>query len=415
MLRALNREVCDYVPCCFMSFTALRKRVNENLYALVDAERDLGLDSMLFVPAASRPQRPEHPDLRGLPVRFSPQVETRSWEENGDGAARILHREFHTPDGVLSTNVQMSDDWPYGDKIPFVGDYCVPRALSHLVTSSADLPALAHLLVPPTSQDVAAFQQEAERARAFADSRGVLLAGGWGVGADMLNWLCGMETLMILTHTSPDMVVSLFEMVHQWNKQRMEVVLSEGVDLYIRRAWYEGCDFIPLKFYHDVVLPTLKAEVDLAHERNAKFGYICSSGLLPMLDYLLEAGVDVLIGVDPVQGTRTDLKEIKAKVGNRMCLWGGVSGAITVEMGTEEDVRVAVRQALRALGPLGFILSPVDNITVDAPKTWKNLEVFRDAWRSHRDPCNSSDDGKQSSSENDANSNPLAVESCGEP
>ena len=384
MLRALNRETCDYVPCCFMSFTAMRKRVNEDLYALVDAERALGLDSMLFIPTASRLERPEHPDLRGLPVRFSPEVESRSWKEAGAGGAQILHREFRTPDGVLSTSIQITDDWPYGDQIPFVGDYCVPRALRHLVTNASDLPALAHLLAPPTEADVAAFGDEATRAHDFARARGILLVGGWGVGADMLNWLCGVEPLMILTHTEPAMAAELFEMVHRWNRRRMEVVLSAGVDLYIRRAWYEGCDFIPRKFFGDVVLPRLKAEVDLAHEKGAKFGYICSSGLLPILDDLLAAGVDVLIGVDPVQGTSTNLAEIKSKAGRRMCLWGGVSGAITVEMGSEEELRSAVRQAVRVLGPEGFILSPVDNITVDAPRTWSNLEVFRDEWQACR-------------------------------
>jgi uroporphyrinogen-III decarboxylase len=390
MLCALNREACDYVPCCFMSFTALRKRVNEDLYALVDAEQALGLDSMLFLPTASRIERPEHPDLRGLPVRFGPEVRWRYWQEEGADGMRMLHREFQTPAGVLSTSVQITDDWPYGDQIPFVADHCVPRALRQLVTSPADLPALAHLLAPPTSEDIAAFHQEAERARAFVCNRGVILVGGWGVGADMLNWLCGVEQLMILMQTNPDFVADLFEMVYRWNKRRMEVVLSAGVDLYIRRAWYEGCDFIPRKFYREVVLPRLKAEVDLAHEMGARFGYICSSGLLPMLDYHLAAGVDVLIGLDPIQGTSTNLQEIKARIGDRMCLWGGVSGAITVEMGTEDEVRSAVEQALRTLGPQGFILSPVDNITVDAPKTWSNLEVFRDAWRSHRVPCGSS-------------------------
>jgi hypothetical protein len=364
----------------------MRKRVNEDLYALVDVERALGLDSMLFLPAASRAQRPEHPDLRGLPVRFGPQVQSRSWQEEGADGACLLHREFRTPDGVLSTSIQLTDDWPYGDEIPFVGDYCVPRALQQLVTGPADLPALAHLLVPPTQEDIAAFQQEAERARAFASRRGVLLAGGWGVGSDMLDWLCGMNPLTISTHTNPDFVAQLLEMVHVWNKRRMEVVLSAGVDLYIRRAWYEGCDFIPRKFYREAVLPRLKAEVELAHQQGAKFGYICSSGLLPMLEYYLEAGVDVLIGLDPIQGTNTNLQQIKAKVGDRMCLWGGVSGAITVEMGSEAEVREAVRQALRILGPQGFILSPVDNITLDAPKTWSNLEVFLDAWRAHRVP-----------------------------
>jgi hypothetical protein len=102
MLCALSRDACDYVPCCFMSFTALRKRVNEDLYTLVDAERAFGFDSVLFIPSASRLERPEHPDLRGLPVRFTPEVQCRSWKEAGAGGSGIMHREFRTPDGLLS-------------------------------------------------------------------------------------------------------------------------------------------------------------------------------------------------------------------------------------------------------------------------------------------------------------------------
>ena len=102
-----------------------------------------------------------------------------------------------------------------------------------------------------------------------------------------------------------------------------------------------------------------------------------------MLDFLLEAGIDVLIGVDPVQDTRMDLALLKERVGDRMCLWGGVSGAVTVEMGNEEEVRLAVRQAVETLGPTGFVLSPVDNITVDAPETWYNIGVFMEEWRKH--------------------------------
>jgi hypothetical protein len=67
-------------------------------------------------------------------------------------------------------------------------------------------------------------------------------------------------------------------------------------------------------------------------------------------------------------------------LGGEVCLWGGVSGAITVEMGTAEEVRLAVERAMDALGPEGFILSPVDNITVDAPRTWRNVDVLIDAW-----------------------------------
>ena len=58
-----------------------------------------------------------------------------------------------------------------------------------------------------------------------------------------------------------------------------------------------------------------------------------------------------------------------------------MSGAITVELGAESEVRTAVRKAIETLGPEGFVLSPVDNITVDTPQTWRNIEAFIDEWR----------------------------------
>ena len=172
-------------------------------------------------------------------------------------------------------------------------------------------------------------------------------------------------------------------MIHVWNKARMAVVLSAPVDLYICRAWYEGCDFVTPPFYREVILPHLKAEVDLAHDRGAKFGYICSSGTKPLLDFYREAGIDTLIGVDPVQGTYTDVPLLKEKLGDRVCLWGGVSGAVTVELGAEAEIRAAAREAVETLGPTSFVLSPIDNITVDAPLTWQNIDIFSDEWRRH--------------------------------
>jgi uroporphyrinogen decarboxylase len=240
---------------------------------------------------------------------------------------------------------------------------------------------LRHVLLPPNDEDVARYRQEAERAHAFVEEQGVLLAGGWGVGLDMAFWLCGMQDLMVLMMEQPDFVRELLDLIHAWNVQRMRVVLEAPVDLYIRRAWYEGCDFVTPHFYRQALLPQLQAEADLAHRHGAKFGYICSSGTRPLLDDYLEAGIDALIGIDPIQGTYTDLPLTRAKLGGKVCLWGGVSGAVTVEMGSEQEVRAAVRHAVQTLGPDGLILSPVDNITVDAPRTWHNVDLLIDEWR----------------------------------
>jgi uroporphyrinogen-III decarboxylase len=385
LARTLRFEAPDYVPCSFMSFTTLRRRCQENMYELVKAERAMGLDSFLFIPTLSRPERPEHPELRGLPVRFDPTVTTRERREDVAGQHAVLHKEYSTPAGKLRTSVRLSDDWPHGDHIPFMDDYQVPRAIKPLLSGEeAELEALQYLLTPPRSDDVAQFKAEAEGAHAFAREHGVLLAGGWGVGADMADWLCGFENLMLLEHDRPAFVEGLLEMIHFWNQQRMAAVLSGKVDLFIYRAWYEGCDFVNPRFYRKVILPRLKSDAALAHEHGAMFGYICSSGILPLLDDFIEAGIDVLIGVDPVQGTKTDLAAIRKKTVGRIALWGGVSGAVTVEMGEEEEIRASVRRAIETLGPEGFILSPVDNITVDAPRTWQNLEVFIDEWKRRR-------------------------------
>ncbi len=381
LINAIQLQENDRSPCCFMSFTALRKRMQDDWYAVARAELEMGLDPMLFIPTLPRSQRLDHPDLRGLPIRFHSEVKTREWKEFGVMGAQILNKEYTTPAGKLNTRIQLSEDWPHGIHIPFIDDYQVPRSQKPLITGPDDLPALRYLLQPPHPDDIAAFIQETERALAFTKETPVLLAGGWGVGMDMANWLCGMQDLMIMIIERPDFVDEILEMIHQWNKQRMQVVLSAPIDLYIRRAWYEGCDFVTPRFYRRSILPRLKAEVDLAHQHGVKFGYICSSGTKPMLDEYLKAGIDVLIGIDPVQGTHTDMSLMKEKLGSQICLWGGVSAAVTVERGTEDEVRSSVREALRILGPSGFILSPVDNITLDESRTWDNIAIFIDEWR----------------------------------
>jgi uroporphyrinogen-III decarboxylase len=376
MLRAFSLQEVDHIPCAFMSFTALRKRFNEDLYRLANAEVEMGLDSYLFIPSLPRQQRGEHPELRGLPVRPHPSVQIRERRE-GD----TLFKEIITPGGNLATSVRISDDWPHDDHIPFIDDFQVPRATQRLVNGPQDLPALSYLLTPPTQEDAARYRAEIQRAQSFTEGLGIALVGGWGVGMDMINWLCGMQELMAATMQQEDFVGEVLEMITRWNIERMRLVLSAPIDLYIKRAWYEGCDFVTPGFYRRQILPRLKREVDLAHEHGVKFGYICSSGLEPMLDLFLESGIDVLIGIDPLQGRRTDMRRVKERIGERICVWGGVSGAITVELGSEDDVRTAIRTAITTLGPRGLVLSPVDNITVDAPLTWQNIDIFLDEWR----------------------------------
>jgi hypothetical protein len=68
---------------------------------------------------------------------------------------------------------------------------------------------------------------------------------------------------------------------------------------------------------------------------------------------------------------------------------------VTIERGTEEQVRSETREAINVLGPTGLILSPVDNITIDAPLTWANIDFFKEEWKSYSDKTTLSQEVKK--------------------
>ncbi len=385
MLRALDGQDVDHTPCAFMSFSAMRGRCYD-AYEVVEKELAWGLDSMVFVPSAWRNERRNHPDLRGLPVRLPPETDVRLWEENVPGdPCPILHKEYHTPAGKLWTRVRKTADWPHGNFVPYIDDYQIPRATKPLITNPDDLEVLRALLREPGPDTIGAFQVECAKAQAFARAHDIMLTGGWGVGGDMVAWLCGLEPLMLMAYDQPRVLRELLEIISVWNQARMRVLLEAGIDLYIRRGWYEGAEFWSPQLYERFLLPLLRKEAELAHEHGTAFGYIMTTGALPMLDHIREAGVDVLLGADPLQSDNEPLGIMREKLGGRVAIWGGVNGAITVEQGTAQDVRRAVSYALETMRNVpGFVLSPVDNITEITRKTWRNVEVLIDTWKELR-------------------------------
>ncbi|MFQ6132850.1 MAG: uroporphyrinogen decarboxylase family protein [Armatimonadota bacterium] len=385
MLAALSCEEPDHVPACFMIFAALREQCDDE-WQFVDRQLAMGLDAVVRAPLTPLKAETDYGDLRGLPPRPAGEVEMQTCREVVPGERRpLLHKEYRTPAGTLTTVVNETEDWPYGEHVPLFDDFICPRARKFPVTGPDDLPALRYVLEPPSAEDIDALHRQVRQARQFADQRGILVEGGWGVGGDALGWLCGFENAMMMAADQPEFIQDLLDLIATWNRRRMEVALDAGVDLFVRRGWYEGVDFFSPAMFRRFLLPALKAEVDLAHQAGAKFGYIITTGMMPILDALLEAGIDTIIGVDPVQGRGTDLALVKQNLGGSICLWGGVNGFLTIERGTEDDVRAATREAIETLAPGGgFILSPVDNVSADSDTTWRNVAALIDCWKQLR-------------------------------
>jgi uroporphyrinogen-III decarboxylase len=379
MLAALNRQEPDHVPCSFMLFNALKSSCRD--YAeFIERQVRLGLDAFVQLPPRPPVVVDDHYNLHGLPVRYDPRVIVQEWKEDRTGEeSPVLVKEYRTPAGTLRAEVRQTEDWPWGNHVPFLDDYIVPRSRKFLVTGPQDLEALRFLLVPPTQEDAIAYVRESEPIQVLARRHQLLVAAGWGVGADLIGWIHGLDNLIYTIHDQPAFVGDLLELIATWNRQRMALMLGAGVDLFIKRAWYENLDFWSPATWRRFLLPIVQADVALAHSHGARFGYIITSSCMKLLPLLAEAGIDVLIGVDP---HAWDLGRTRAELGGKVCLWGGLNGHLTVEQGTAAQVEVEVAEALHLLGPGGgFILSPVDNVRDDSPTARANLAALVAAWR----------------------------------
>ena len=384
MLAAMSCQPVDHVPCAFMIFEGLRKQCARHAEFL-DRQRSMGLDAFVDLGDWAWGRPAVQADLPGVPVEAGEGVEVRHWRETPPGSPYpVLCKEVATPDGRLTAEVNLTPDWADLDRVPLFHDWLVPRSRKFLVGTRGDLRPLRHLLTPPSPQACEAVASAVTEARAFADERGLLLQAGWGVGLEAGAWLCGLQRLMWAAIDEPAFVEELVGLLHEWNVSRMRPVLAAGVDLFVRRGWYESTAFWSPDQFRRWVLPSLQAEAQLAHEAGAKLGYISTTGTMGILDMLMEVGVDVLIGVDPVQGAGTDLAAMRERTRGRLCLWGGVNGFVTVETGTEEEVRREVREAMRSLGPEGFILSPVDNVVGSSERAWRNVQALIAEWQGLR-------------------------------
>lgn len=380
MLAALSCENTGIIPCSFMLFNGL-KEVSTSYLDFIQRQLELGLDAYVQIPPRPLVVKSDYYNLHGLPVSYHPDVVIKEWKETHGGEPYpLLFKEYETPAGTLRAEVRKDTGWRWGDHVPFLDDYLVGRSNKFIVDGPDDLDALRYLLVPPTSKEIEDLAAESATALEYARTHELLICGGWGVGADLIGWVYGLNRLPYSLFDHPEFIAELLDIIATWNRSRMEVLLQSGIDLYIKRAWYENLDnFIP-RHYRQFISPILEEDVALAHSYGVKFGYIITSNCMALLDDIYATGVDVIIGADPAQW---DLEAANQKLGGRVCLWGGVNGHLIVERGTPEQVRAEVRQALKVLTPGGgFILSPVDNVREYTPTIQTNVAALIDEWNS---------------------------------
>jgi hypothetical protein len=385
LLRAINHQEPDHIPMFLKwwerPYLADKSQPWADQFERADRLLALGLEDTVGF---------------DVPRRLSRDVKVKLWKtDQKNGQYPLLHKEYDTPEGTLQQVVRQTADWPHGDDIPIFSDFLVPssRSVKYLVQDAKDLDALSCLFRDLDQRELTELRTEAEKARVFAEKRQILVeCGMWSVagneggivGADSLHWLCGVENTIRKAFRDPEFVDRLLDIVLEWDTRYLDALLGLGfVDIVVHRGWYENSDFWSPKLYKRFLEPRIRRLVEKTHRAGSKFCYIMSMKQIPLLEMMKDMGVDVLYGLDPVQGG-TDLTLAKKLAGDRICLWGGMNSAITLNHGSPEEIRQSVKFAVETLAPGGgFIFSSVDQIYEDTP--WKNIEIMMDAWKSLSD------------------------------
>ena len=405
LLAAINCQEPDHVPllCWCFGFTAPKHlrwvqdgREVEHWYTMRlehihtlpepwDVEQDfrrvkvwlsLGLDDVLEVSA---------------PWGMHPEVTFRDWIEPPTAGEPypLLCREYRTPAGPLRHIVRRTGEgtapgWVVQPgTLPLIEDYNIPRGVKHAVVDEGDLAKIRYLLQGPDEKQRAAYRERMALVSRFAAEQGVLVQGWSAFGMDGVIWLTGVERAIFAAMTEPEFFQELVDAVWAWDRARTEVMLDVGgVDMVVQRGWYSSIEFWSPRLFRQFVLPHLKDLAALTHQAGIKFAYTMTMGVLPLANELLQAGIDLLYYVDPVQD-RADMVEVKRAIAGRMAIAGGINSGVTLASGSPDEIRQAVRAAVAALAPGGgFILAPVDALFPDTP--WASVEAMIEAWKQVR-------------------------------
>lgn len=189
----------------------------------------------------------------------------------------------------------------------------------------------------------------------------------------------GLEEFMMRMVTEPEFVAKATEVMVRQGIAWTEAMCDLGVDAIIECTDY--CDnFGPMmgpKPFREFILPGLRELARVAHSRGKYFLKHTDGNTWPILDDMIGAGIDGWQGIQPSIGM--DLKLLKEKYGEKLCLFGGVNNE-TLIAGMPAEVVEELKYAIRHAAPGGGYVVASGN-TLQVGTKHQNYMAMRSAAR----------------------------------
>ncbi len=368
VLAAVNHEEPDRVPIVLgvSNATGIKMKPYRELKRLLGIDAD---DAYLYRwPELGTAAIDERTMVRlGSDVRGVLDVEP-AWvlETN---AARPPHADYVNSWGAGATEIRP------GEWFPMV----CPMASATTIQEVEDYPW------PDMDDPTRVAHVTAQAARLAAENRFAIMATPWLLfPLERAFAMQGMDTFLMNLALHPDFAEALLWRIEEACKVLMGHFLDAlgdnvdiikiGDDLGTQESLLMSPDM-----YRRVLKPIHADYIGFIRERtSAKVFFHTDGDVFPLIEDLVEIGVDILNPIQTSAGKMSDLGQLKARWGDRLTFCGGVDTHRILPSGTPDEVRAEVRRVIDILGPGGgYMVSSVHTVMDDVPA--ENILAMVDA------------------------------------
>jgi hypothetical protein len=344
LLAAMRRRSVDRVPVStyeFHRFGGCWAAGEPSYRELLDLQEQMG-DTFVFAPGAA--------SLLGDPN----QIRTAGEQAARSGVKTVT---IETPRGPL-TSVSRTDP-----------GIVTSWTLKHFIETDEDIDrflSIPYAFIPPGLE-------QTRRLENAAGENGVMV---FSIG-DPLGVISGLcDFGFFVTRIAPDAgrAAALLDRAARFLSDTIDWIGAGFRDACVRFWGPEYCGaplMDPGRYFRPLVVERLAPLVARVQETGNIAVVHCHGRLGAILEMILETGADVLepLEVLPVSTADVTMVEVRRRVGNRMCLAGGMQ-ARDLDMGTPELVRERVRSVLAEAGRDATILLPTSTpLQVPLPRS----------------------------------------------
>lgn len=164
--------------------------------------------------------------------------------------------------------------------------------------------------------------------------------------------------------------------------ERNKKLIDAGVETLILCSdyCYNVGPFVSPEVFSNIITPYLERIVRSGRENGAYVIKHTDGNIMPIIDQLVQCNPHALHSIDPM--AKVDIKEVKEKWGDKVCLCGNVNCAL-MQTGTEEEVIESAAYCMKYGKPNGGYFFCTSNVPFKGLPA-ERYQLILDYWKKNR-------------------------------